>query len=320
MVPGAESYLMLAETALKSKSLEDFMRYIGAAEALAVDTGVMAKVFYLRAKGLYFLGRNDMACLAVDEALKFQHTEEYRIRLGKFKACALTNKGCYKESMRILKELTTITSNDYLLSEIYLNMGWTLLDSYKSNLDKAILEEAKLYLDTAYTSIENFENTEKKRIALTNYSEYFKLTGDIEMAIEMLEEAEEYCQESKRAKLYNDLAELYLMRNEEGDSEKVSEYLHESEVLAQKFDDDYEIAMSLYLKGLLKMDSSDFVQVLDCMYIAYTNFINVGAIKYAIECYNKIIQVTNSLNCEFVITMKNRLARMMQEAASTELI
>lgn len=320
MFSGVEHYLEHAESALQGNDLEEFLRFLGNAEAVASNTEIMARIFCLRAKGLYLLRRYESALKAIEEALKFPQSEKNQIRLKKSKACVLTYTGKYKESLQLLKQLTTETDEGLLLTEVYQNIAWTLLESYKANSSDAILEEAKLYLDLAFKAIEDLDSRENQRIILANYAEYFKLKGENDMAIEMLEEGLQYRSESQLPKAYNDLAEVYMQRNEKGDLELVEKYLHDAEILATKYDNELEQAFTLYLRGLLKMNSNDFVQVMDCMYIAYNNFVSVGALNYAMDCYNKICEVSEKMKSEFVSSVKDKLIKQIKEKSYHEVI
>ena len=309
MLSGVDIYCEKAEYALKEKNLEDFLRYIGGAEAVSADTESIARITCLRAKGLYFLRRYDSALLAIEEALKYPQGERDTVRLYKTKAIILTYSGKYKESMRILKSLTTKIADTYLLCEIYINMGWSLLELYKNEHEQSALEEAKLYLDMAYKQMESIGSFSKKRIILGNYAEYFVARGENDMAIEMLEEALGYSSETQLPEIYNDLADLYRQRGDEGDSDLVGKYLHDAELLATRYENDFELARALYIRGLSKMDSADFVQVLDVMYIAFHNFMNAGALSYAFDCFSKIFEVSNSLKSEFVSCIQDKLVK-----------
>lgn len=176
------------EDALKNKDLDNFNRYIGNAEAIATDTDTMAKINCLRARGLYFFKRYDSALKAIEEALKYPQNETDYIRLLRSKACIFTYKGQFKESILEFKKLLTETSEPRLLVEISLNMAWSLLESYKKDPRIAVLDEAKLYLDTSYKEIEVLDHVAMKRNVFANYAEFFKLKGDYDMCIEMLEE------------------------------------------------------------------------------------------------------------------------------------
>lgn len=309
MLSGVENYLDHAENALKAKDLEEFLRYVGNAESIVTDTETMARITCLRARGLFLLKRYDSALRAIEEAMQFPQSEKDVVRLKKSKACIMTYLGKYKESLQMLKQLTTETSVGLLLTEVYQNLAGTLLESYKAEPYDAILEEAKLYLDLAFKAVEDLDSKKNQRIILSNYAEYFKFKKDFDMAIEMYEEELKYCSEQQLPEVYNDLAQLYLQRNEEGDLRIMDQYLHDAELLASKYDNDLELAKTLYTKGLSKMDSSDFVQVMDCMYIAYNNFISAGALHYAMDCYDKICEISDALKSEFISSVKGKLTK-----------
>ena len=320
MLSGVDIYCEKAEYALKEKNLEDFLRYLGNAETVASDTETLARVLYDRATGLYLLRRFESSLKAIQEALSYPQSEAKYIRLLKAKANTFTYLGKFRDSLRIYKEVMTETNDEYLLSEIYLSMAWSYLLFYKSNNEESILDEAKFYIDEAYKSIENFDNNSKKRIVYRNYSEYFKLKKDYDLAIEMLEESLKYCADEKLCKAYNDLAELYLEKNGEEDIEIVHKYLHESETMASKYDNDFDLAKALFIKARLDIKAGDFIKAMDCLHTACISFLDIGAYNNAFDCYKELVRVSGLLNDDFVTSVKDKIGRQFEDTGYKELL
>lgn len=110
-----------------------------------------------------------------------------------------------------------------------------------------------------------------------------------------------------------------MQRKHEGDLELAEKYLYDAEVIANKYDNEMEIAYTNYLRGLIKMNASDYIQVLDCLYTAYTGFLSVGALNYAMDCYNEICEISASLKSEFVSSVKGTL-KDMQDNSEQQII
>lgn len=320
MQSGVEMYVQNVKGAMNAKNLEEFLCNIGGAEAMALDTEQLAEIAYTKATGLYLFRRYEASLKAIQAALELPQSERNYIRLMKAKANIFTYSGKYRDSLRVLKELLTKTSDEYLLSEINLNMAWTYLTYYRSSPDESILEEAKLYLDDAYESVEHFDHDEKKRIVYVNYAEYFKLKREYDMAIEMIEESLKYCSEEKRAKVYNDIAELYLARDNEGDMETAKNYLRESEALANKHENDFDIANSLFIRARIDLNSGDYIKVLDSLYTACDTFLEIGSYSLAFDCYMEIVRVANLLKNDCVHSVKEKIIRQLETSGFKELL
>lgn len=320
MLSGVEKYLQQAEEALKTGSLDDFSRYIGNAESVASDEGTLARVLFLRAKGLSVFRRFQSAIKAIDEALQVSQSERDRVRLLKGKANIYTYTGKFRDSLRVLKEIMTQTSDEYLLSEIYLSMAGTYLMFYKAEPSDSILDEAKFYLDEAYKAIEQYDNNYKKRLVFKNYGEYFKLKRDYDMSIEMLEESLKYCEESQLSELYVDLVQLYLERNAEGDLETLKKYLHDSELIASKFENEFDMARTFYMVAKIVEISGDYIKSLDYLHIACNNFLDIEAYSNAFECYKELVRVSGLLNNDFVSSVRERISRQFEETGYKQLL
>lgn len=308
-------YLEKAEESIRQKRFEDFMRLIGGAEAVAADPEMWSQVLYVKAKGLYQFGRCNHALEAIEMALEANQNMKNYVRLAKFKASILAYKGQYREALRLLKELLTHTDDHYLLSEVYINISWVLLEYYKREPLEMTLDEIKFYLDEADEVLLKVDSVEKKRRILNNYAEYYKFKKNYEAARKMLEEELKFCSESQLPEVYNDLAQVYL---EQGHEDVMEKFLHDAELIASRYDNDMEVARALYTKAIARMkrnDRDDLVSVIDSLSIAFYNFTSCGAYNNAFDCFIKITEVCNALKHDCATTLKEQFKEMFSETA-----
>lgn len=308
-------YLGKAEESIGQKNFEDFMRFVGSAEAVSTDADSWSQLLYLKAKGFFRFGKYKHALEAIETALEGNQDMKNYVRLVKFKASILAHKGQYREALRLLKELLTQTDDHYLLSEVYINISWVLLEFYKREPLDETLHAIKFYLDEADEVMMKVENIEKKRRLLNNYAEYYKFKKDYDSARKMLEEELKCCSENQLPEVYNDLAQVYL---EQGHEDAMEKFLHDAELIASRYDNDMEVARALYTKAIARMvknERNDLVTVIDSLSIAFYNFTSCGAYNNAFDCFIKITEVCDTLKHDCATALKEQFIEMFSETA-----
>lgn len=315
MVSIVSEYLEKAEESIRQKNFEDFMRFIGGAEAVSADADSWSQLLYVKAKGFYRFGKWEHALEAIETALAANQNMKNYVRLAKFKASILAYKGQYREAMRLLKELLAQTDDHYLRSEIYINISWVLLEYYKREPMDETLDEVKFYLDEADEIMMKVDSLDKKRRILNNYAEYYKFKKDYESARKMLEEELKCCTESELPEVYNDLAQVYL---EQGHEDVMEKFLHDAELIASRYDNDMEVARALYTKAIALMkrnERNDLISVIDSLSIAFYNFTSCGAYNNAFDCFITITEVCDTLKHDCATTLKEQIKEMFSETA-----
>lgn len=308
----ADVYLKLAEQALKEKSLEDFTENIIITEALLASGGtLLAELYYLKARGWYLFRRYKKSLVAIEEALKYNHNIENRIRLLKYRAFIYAYRGYFDEAINLLKDLLTQTDDYFLLCEIYINLAWANLDYYRTKNNSHLLTEAKYYLDLAFSYFDLLEDRTKKRTILDNLAEYYKLTKKPEKAIEILEQMVVYCDDEDLPKAYNNLAELYL---ECSKLDKLQRYLHDAKVIATKYENNLEIAKALYTQGMAHRQTHELLLTVDCLVGAFHHFLSAEAYHYAFDCFSKISEVSTGMQLDFVSLLDNAKTKFQNTA------
>ncbi len=69
MLSGCNEYLEKAKSSISNQNYEEFLMFIGSAEALAKDTDIYSEIQYIKAKGFFAFKKFGNGLLAIDEAL-----------------------------------------------------------------------------------------------------------------------------------------------------------------------------------------------------------------------------------------------------------
>ncbi len=317
MLSRSIEFLEKARSSIENQNYEDFLLFIGSAEAIADNTDIISDILYIKAKGFFAFKKFSNAVIAIEEALKFVQDMRKKFKLLKAKGLILAYKGNYRESLRLFKELLIKTFDNSLLVEVYIHISWVMLTEYKREPSEAVLSEIKIYLDTAYEKAESLDENLLKKLIFSNYAEYFKFRKDYDMAIEMIEKVIPLSSESWLCEVYHDLAQIYM---EQGNSDLMEQYLHEAELLASKYDNDLVVAKVLYTSAIEKMKRGDYIRVMDSLCIAFYSFINCGSYNYAYDCFTKINEASEALKQDCAMTLKEQFKSMFRDTAYTDLI
>ncbi len=226
-------------------------------------------------------------------------------------------KGHFQEALRLFKELLSQTDEVSLLTEAYINISWVMLEEHKRNPNEAVMEEIKLYLDTAYENLDELNDALMERLILNNYAEYFKLKKDYEMAVEMLEKALPLFPEKQLCEVYHSLAQLYL---EQENVDLMEKYIQDAEILAIRYDNDLVVAKVLYTSAISKMNNGDYIKIMDSLFIAFHNFLACGSYSYAYDCFEKINEASNAFKDDCATALREQFKSMFSDTAYTDLI
>ncbi len=299
-VLSAEKYFESAKEMLEKRDLVGFAENITSAKLLAQEDGdLFAQVLFLRAKGLYLFRNFERAFDAINEALEYNDGTE-KIRLEKYKGLIFGYHGRLNDAISLFKELLGQTDDITLLVELYINIVWANLSLYRIEEDKCCLEEGKKYLDLANEYFDHINNVKKTQIC-NNYGDYYLLNNNYKKAIEINEKALEYCKPSELPKVYNNLAELHLLQ---GNFEKIEELLHNAEVIANKYNNKFEVAKALYTKGIVEMQNEDWLKAADAFYVALDNFIEAEAFTFAFRCFTHLLDISKQFKLDCINTLR----------------
>ncbi len=301
-------YYEEAKIMLGKRDMVEFVSNISSAIVLTGNNKEMlAKATYLRSIGLMEFNQHTKAVDSIDEALKY-NTGVDVLELKKLKGTAKGFLGCVSEAIRIYQELLKETTEKIAVVRICINLAWVYTTLDRENHHKGGLDEAKKYLDMAMQYFDILPDLLKRKV-LNNYSVYHFYQGEYEKAINVLNEALKYAEERDLPKLYNNLAEVYLKYSEEKDfhSSLILEYLDKSEIIAAKFDDNIELAFSLYARAKLEIQEEQIFSALDTLYLAFDHFIDSEAYSYSLEVLLKINQLVSESKAKCIKTMQEKL-------------
>ncbi len=293
-IVSAEKYFVEAERMLEQKDSMAFMENISYASLLSSnETKLYSKVIFFKAKGLFLLREYDKALNVIEEALRYNNGDD-RIRLLKYRGLIATYRGLFKEAINIYERVLVETDNIELQTEIYINLSATYLAMYRTyEEDKKYLDEASKWLKATDTYFELLKKDVNKKLICINYGEYYYLFGNIDKAIEMQEQAIQYCQEGELPEVYNNLAELYVMIE---CLSKAEEYLREVELLGEKYHNNLEIAKGFYTTSKIYLLNEEYLRAVDSLYMALDFFIDAEALPYAFKCFCKILEVSKQFD------------------------
>lgn len=311
-----------AENMLNEKDLVSFMENIGIITVLSVNKELLAKTFFLKVKGLYEFRQLKKALKSIPQALKYCIEEEQLLQLEKYKGSIFGYLGKLKEAENIFKEIldkNTRSDNTNFLVGIYINLIWISLLKYRNESQSENLENAKKFLDKAYSNFESLPNRLKVKV-FNNYSVYYFYKKEYDKSINFLEQGLDFCEEKDLPRLYNNLAEIYLKSDENGVSELVKEYTKKAEVIGAKYDDKLAQAKAFYTNAMVALRENQFFTALDILYLSFEHFKDAEAFPYAFDCLLKINEIVSKYKIDCLKSVKDSLKIQLQGTAYYEKI
>lgn len=302
----AQQYYKDAEENLEKKEFAEFMQNIGIASFLAAGNNFYSKILFLKVKGLFHFNQYIKVIESVPEALKINKEFEKQFKLRKFKGIALGHLGRLEEALSIFKDLLQFNIDSLLSVEVYNNIVWANLMLYILEKDNKNLREAKKYLDLSYNHFDSLPNEKKIKIN-NNHSVYYYYQKEYEKGIEILENTLQYCDEKDLAKIYNNLADFYLNLDEKAVVIKALKYIKKAEIIATKYNNNFELAKSFYSKGLAELREDQLFTALDTFYLALEFFKKSEAFSHAFDCLLKINEIVNNYKLDRLSSLKDSL-------------
>lgn len=295
-----ERYYDEAIRMLEGKDLPEFMLNIGSAIALAGDDkSKLAKLTYLKAKGLMAFQQHKKAVASIQEALEYNEGEG-AFRLKHALGIAKGHLGEFNEALIIFHEL--LDNNPNNLVDMYTNIGWL----YLNFSDKRDLVQAKNYLDLALNFFERVTAPRKAKV-LNHYSNYYYHKQDFSKAIEMLNEAQTYADDRDKVFILTNLAEIYLEYKNEDTSLTIQKYIKDAEILGEKFDDKIALGRIYYVTALAEIKHGQLVNALDTLNVSLDYYKKADALSLALDCIIKINELINHFKLESLQSLKNSL-------------
>lgn len=317
-VTSVEKYYEDARKMLEKKDLAGFMESIGSAKVLAgADKNLLAKVTFLKVKGLYSFNQYKKALEGIPEALKYNSGEEVS-QLEYYKGIIFGYRGEFVKAVSIFKNLLGKTKDIHLKVKIYLSISWVYITLDKSNL-KEKLEDAKKYIDSANGYFDILPDKLKRKIC-NNYSVYFFYKEEYEKAIEILKKSIEYSEEKDLANIYYNLAEIYLSAYENEDLILAKEYLKKAELIGMEFNDNLSLGNTFFAKATIELREDQFFSALDTLYLSFEYFKNAEAYSYAFDCLVKINELMSEYKIDSLNSIKESFKNKLKGTAFYEKI
>lgn len=286
-----------AENMLKEKDLVSFMETIGMMTGLFTSKELLAKTLFLKVKGLYEFRQLKKALEIIPQAIKYCNEKNQLLQLKKYKGLILGFLGKLKKAeiifTEILEKITETDKKDFLV-EMCLNLTWVSLLKQRTEPQKENLENAKKFLDIAYSNFESLTNRHKIKIC-NNYSIYHYYKKEYDESIKFLEKALEFCEEKDLPKIYNNLAEIYLKSDENEVSELVKEYSKKAELIGAKYGDKLAQAKAFYTNAMIAFRENQFFTALDTFYLSFEHFKDAEAYTYSLECVQEINKILKKI-------------------------
>lgn len=314
-VSRVEVFLEEAKRALEEKDFAGFMLNIGKAELLAENnTDEVAKVSFLKSKGLFKFNQHKRALNNISEALEYNLGTEEVFHLRRYQGIILGYLGEFekaKESFRYI--LDTLDNTEYTV-RTYLNLAWINLISYRSKKEISILDEAKEYLDLANTYFENLPDRFKWKIC-NNYSVYYFYKNDYDEAIHILEKAMNYCEEKEYPWIYTNLADIYLQFEGIDVTDKIKEYTEKAEVIATKYENDFLIGKAFYIQAMSQLKADEFFRCLDTLYVSFEYFKKAENYPHAFDCLVKMNEIISDYKLDRLKSLKDSLNKEFKDTS-----
>ena len=309
-VSSAEKFYVEAKNKLEEKDFIEFLANISKAELSAEnENGFIAKVMFLKVQGLFKFNEFRKALSIVDEAIECT-TGRDTLKLRNYKGVMLGYIGELEAGKAVLEALIDEVPTVDILVEAYLNLAWVYGTMYSHKKERAFLEGLKKYVDLANAHFEALDNKIKGKL-LDSLSFYHYCTGNYAEAIALEENAANFLEEKELPKIYNNLAAMYLEFDKREGLNCVSikgrEYMHNAEILGDKYHDTIEVAKSFYNQALALLQEEQIFKALDTLHLALEHFIDAQALSLAFKCLLKISDIINEYNVERLTSLKESL-------------
>lgn len=307
----AVHYYQEAQKMLEKKDLLKFVENIAIAKVMAESNeDLLAKVTFLKIQGLIEFNQHKGCLDSIAEALQFNKGDEL-IRLKHYEGIVYGFLGESKKAVNILKELVNQTTEGQCLLEVYLTLAWVYLVLEKEAAKDTCLELGKHYLDLVHVNFDTLSDTLKRKL-LNNYNVYYYRKGQYNEAIEVLNQAIQYCEKKDLPKIYNAIAEALLQANPKEclSLDEIREYLDKAEVIASEYDDNIQLGKSFDVRGTAYLKGDQLFKSLDAYYLAFEHFKKAEAYPYAFDSLIKINQVIH----EYKIDALQSLGENFKEA------
>ena len=309
----AEKYYHKAEEVLKKKDLFDFAANISNAELLSAnDEKLLAKVTFLKVKGLFKLRQYRKMLENFSDTLKLNEPDQYELRI--FQGISLAFIGEYKKAKNTFTSILSEKPDQKFIVDAYLNLAWLYTILYKKEPNEENLQEMKEYIDLANAYFNGVETDKKRRICI-NFSVYYYYAAEYEKAIDILTQSLQYSDEAHLPEIYNNLAEIYMKLDEHGVAEEVHKYSSMAETVAAKYKNNLELAKAFYTKAMAEMRKDQLFTALDSLYLAFEYFKAAEAFPYAFDCLVKINEIVNEYKVERLKALKDSVVDDFQNTA-----
>lgn len=308
-----ERYYDEAIRMLEEKDLPEFMLNIGSAIALAgEDKSKLAKLTYLKAKGLMAFQQHKKAVASIQEALEYNEGE-WAFKLRKALGTAKGYLGDSEEALSIFESLLNEKQEYNNLFDIYIYLAWL----YLNFIDKKEIEKSKYYLDLANHYFFSMSSNWKSKI-YHYYSSYYYHKQSFDKAIEMLKNALDYTDEIDKAYILTNLAEIYIKYKNEDTSLTIQELIREAELLGEKYHDNIILGRAYYITALSELKQDQLVNALDSLNIAMEYYRKADAESLALNCLIKMNELIDEYKLENLRVLKSSIKTSYETVSLVE--
>lgn len=257
-----------ANNSLKNKDLLEFISKISIAEMLAQNNkDMLAKATFLKVKGLFNFHQHKKILEYIPQALEY-NTGYKILRLKNYEGRVYGFLGELKKAEKIFLDIIKEIEEHEFLVEVYLNLAWV----YLIKIDSNTLEEAGKYLRLAHEYFDLLSNEFRWKIC-NDFSVYYFYKKEYNKAIKILEDSIQYCQEQDLPDIYNNLAELYLKKTNDGIVPEIAkEYLNKAEILATQYNNEIALGYIFYSKAMIEVNEDQLFTALDTLYLSFEYF------------------------------------------------
>lgn len=306
-------YYEEAKYMLEQKDLLGFVAKVSIAiEVSGNDLEILKRATYLEAEGLFKLHQHKKALDAISKALEYNSGEQI-LTLRIYEGIIHGYLGELDQAINTFKSIINQTEDDMVLCKAYMNIAWVHTTLDKKNLDDDKLEESKKYLDSVNEYFESLTNSMKLRLQ-TNYSVYFFHKGDLDKAIEILEDSIKYCEEKDLPDVFNNLAELYIKLSNEGEVfEVVKEYLDKAEILGTRYNKTISLGYTFSFKAEIELMEEQLFSALETLYLAFEYFKEAEATVKACDTLLRINQLLDTYKHSNLNSLRENMKNKLKD-------
>ncbi len=99
------------------------------------------------------------------------------------------------------------------------------------------------------------------------------------------------------------------MLEEDGTPVKALEYLHEAEIIGEKYTNELEVGKAFYNKAMIELREDQLFTALDTFYLSFEYFKQAEALTLAFDVLGKIMEVTNEHKLECFKSLQKTLKK-----------